>query len=200
MEPASSRLYYLFPTALAIQWLRRLLKGKPQTFSDINRSSCSSWAAEQERGSTRPARTVKPELLCYVGQASSRPEPVPSQIHSYLSSNWPEMRRLEADSTTLATRPRDRYVPDPNKAGDLEKLRERSLLKEFEDVALASSQPNKNSRSSVWRPYAPDSKAWQERDYATIVSVANKIPNNVLEEDPKLLMWYDQAITRMGGE
>jgi len=30
--------------------------------------------------------------------------------------------------------------------------------------------------------------------------VADKIPNNVLEEDPKLLMWYDQAVTRMGGE
>ncbi|KGO32870.1 MAG: hypothetical protein ACWGKN_02705 [Desulfoprunum sp.] len=43
-------------------------------------------------------------------------------------------------------------------------------------------------------------KAWQERDYAVIVAVADKIPNNVLEEDPKLLMWYDQAVTRMGGE
>ena len=43
-------------------------------------------------------------------------------------------------------------------------------------------------------------KAWQERDYAVIVTVADKIPNNVPEEDPKLLMWYDQAVTRMGGE
>ncbi len=43
-------------------------------------------------------------------------------------------------------------------------------------------------------------KAWQESDYAVIVAVADKIPNNVLEEDPKLLMWYDQAVTRMGGE
>ena len=41
-------------------------------------------------------------------------------------------------------------------------------------------------------------KAWQERDYA--VAVADKIPNNVLEEDPKLLIWYDQAVTRLGGE
>jgi hypothetical protein len=42
-------------------------------------------------------------------------------------------------------------------------------------------------------------KALQEHEYATIVSVADKIPNNVLEEDPKLLMWYDQAVTRMRG-
>ncbi len=43
-------------------------------------------------------------------------------------------------------------------------------------------------------------KARQERDYATIIAVARKIPENVLQEDPKLLMWYDQAVTRMGGE
>lgn len=41
---------------------------------------------------------------------------------------------------------------------------------------------------------------WQERDYAVIIAVADKIPGSVLEEDPKLLMWYDQAVTRMGGE
>ncbi len=38
-------------------------------------------------------------------------------------------------------------------------------------------------------------KAWQERDYATIITVARKIPENVLQEDPKLLMWYDRALT-----
>ncbi len=32
--------------------------------------------------------------------------------------------------------------------------------------------------------------------YAVIIAVAEKIPKNVLEEDPKLLMWYDQAVTR----
>jgi len=42
-------------------------------------------------------------------------------------------------------------------------------------------------------------KAWQDRDYQTIVSIAEKIPEGVLEEDPKLLMWYDQAITRSSG-
>jgi hypothetical protein len=41
-------------------------------------------------------------------------------------------------------------------------------------------------------------KAWQERDYKTIIEVARKIPENVLQEDPKLLMWYDQALTRSG--
>jgi hypothetical protein len=44
-------------------------------------------------------------------------------------------------------------------------------------------------------------RAWLHgRDYATIFTVAHKIPENVLQEDPKLLMWYDQVITRMGGD
>ena len=39
-------------------------------------------------------------------------------------------------------------------------------------------------------------RAWQASDYATIVTVARKIPEDVLQEDPKLLMWYDQAKMR----
>ena len=49
------------------------------------------------------------------------------------------------------------------------------------------------------QPYEPprfraEKKA--TKDYPTIVQVAAKIPDDVLQEDPKLLMWYDQALTR----
>ena len=43
-------------------------------------------------------------------------------------------------------------------------------------------------------------RAWQDQDYGTIVSVGRRIPDSVLQNDPKLLMWYDQAVTRGGGE
>ncbi len=89
-------------------------------------------------------------------------------------------------------------MPDPNKAGDLEKLRERTLLKEFEEYRDSSERKLKLFRLEAVR--AGFKKAWQERDYATIISVAQKIPENVLQEDPKLLMWYDQALTRTGDE
>ena len=88
------------------------------------------------------------------------------------------------------------YVPDPSKAGDLEKLRERALLKEFDEY-LHSAQ----KKLRVFRLEAVRSgfkKAWQARDYATIIAVARKIPESILQEDPKLLMWYDQAVTRSG--
>ena len=93
---------------------------------------------------------------------------------------------------------RDRwYVPDPNKTGDLEKLREKALLKEFEEYKEVKKKLKVFRLEAVRAGFK---KAWQERDYAVIVAVADKIPNNVLEEDPKLLMWFDQAVTRMGGE
>ena len=41
-------------------------------------------------------------------------------------------------------------------------------------------------------------RAWQAKDHATIVEVARKIPDDVLHEDAKLLMWYDQALVRRG--
>ena len=50
---------------------------------------------------------------------------VPSQIHSYLSLNFKELRNLAKDDPALKTKGKGRwYVPDPNKAGDLEKLRD----------------------------------------------------------------------------
>ena len=41
-------------------------------------------------------------------------------------------------------------------------------------------------------------QAWQKRDYAAIVAVAVRIPDKVLQEDPVLLLWHDQAVTRAG--
>ncbi|NIV28764.1 MAG: hypothetical protein GWN58_04385, partial [Anaerolineae bacterium] len=64
---------------------------------------------------------------------------VPAQIHSYLSTNFKELRNLSKDDARLRAKAKDRwYVPDPNKAGDLEKLRERALLKEFEEYRASS--------------------------------------------------------------
>ena len=86
---------------------------------------------------------------------------------------------------------------NPNKASDLEKLRERALLREFDDYRNSSQKRLKVFRLEAVR--AGFKKAWQEHDYATIIEVARKIPEKILQEDPKLLMWYDQALTRSEG-
>ncbi len=180
--------------ASAIQWLRQLIKEKPQTFSDINpqfMQQLGGWSKNEAQLDLR--ELLNQNFLCYDGKGD-----VPEQIHAYLSTNWKELRNLPKDAPALVTKARDRwYVPDPNKAGDLEKLREKALLKEFEEYKEVKKKLKVFRLEAVRAGFK---KAWQERDYAVIIAVADKIPNKVLEEDPKLLMWYDQAVTRMGGE
>ncbi|MHC5719413.1 MAG: hypothetical protein ACYTX0_47040, partial [Nostoc sp.] len=88
------------------------------------------------------------------------------------------------------------YVPNLNQAVDREKFRERTLLKEFEEYRQFKQKQIKKFRLEAVR--TGFKKAWQERNYRTIIEVAEKIPENILQEDPKLLMWYDQALTRVG--
>lgn len=38
--------------------------------------------------------------------------------------------------------------------------------------------------------------AWANNDYATIISIAAKLPDATLQEDEKLLTFYDMALTR----
>lgn len=179
--------------ASAIQWLRQLLKAKPQTFADINpqfMQQLGGWSKNEAQLDLR--ELLNQNFLSYDGKGD-----VPEQIHAYLSTNWKELRNLPKTDPTLVSKAKDRwYVPDPNKAGDLEKLRERALLKEFEEYKQAKKKLKVFRLEAVRAGFK---KAWQERDYAIIVKVAEVIPSNVLEEDPKLLMWYDQAVTRMGG-
>ena len=180
--------------ASALQWLRQLIKEKPQTFSDINpqfMQQLGGWSKNEAQLDLR--ELLNQNFLSYDGKG-----PVPEQIHAYLSTNWKELRNLPKNDPILVAKARDRwFVPDPNKAGDLEKLREKALLKEFEEYKQVKKKLKVFRLEAVRAGFK---KSWQERDYATIVAVADKIPNNVLEEDPKLLMWYDQAVTRMGGE
>ena len=42
--------------------------------------------------------------------------------------------------------------------------------------------------------------AYEAQDYKAIVSVAAKLPENVLQEDEKLLMYFDVASMRLGEE
>jgi 16S rRNA G966 N2-methylase RsmD len=179
----------------AIQWLKQQLVRKPQTFQELQpqfmRETQGGWQKHEKP--LELSELLEQNFLRYDGKGE-----MPTQIHSYLSTNFKELRNLPKDDENLRGKGKDRwYVPDPNKAGDLEKLRERSLLKEFEDYRTSSQKRLKVFRLEAVR--AGFKKAWQERDYAVIIAVARKIPESVLQEDPKLLMWYDQAVTRTEG-
>ena len=177
----------------AIQWLKQQLTRKPQTFQETHpqfMKELGGW--EKHEKSLELLDLLQENFLSYDGTGE-----VPSQIHSYLSSNFKELRSLEKDDPALRAKAKDRwYVPDPRKAIDLEKLRDRALLREFEEYLGGTQKKLKVFRLEAVR--AGFKRAWQDRDYATIVAVARKIPENVLQEDQKLLQWFDLAVTRSG--
>jgi predicted RNA-binding Zn-ribbon protein involved in translation (DUF1610 family) len=177
--------------ASSIQWLKQQFTRKPQTFQEIQPQFFREIAGWQKH--EKPLELMEllqQNFLLYDGKGE-----VPSQIHSYLSSNYKELRKLTKDDPLLQAKAKDRwYVPDPNRIGDLEKLRERALLKEFHEYLESKQKRLKVFRVEAVR--AGFKKAWQEKDYNTIIEVAKKIKENVLQEDPKLLMFYDQALTR----
>jgi DNA modification methylase/uncharacterized protein YbaR (Trm112 family) len=86
------------------------------------------------------------------------------------------------------------YVPDINKASDLAKLRKKRLLKEFEEYMKGTGRL-KAFRTEAVR--AGFDRCWMQRDFETIVKVAKRLPEKVVQEDPALLMYYDNAMGKV---
>lgn len=176
----------------AIDWVSDFLKARPSTYQDIHPEFIKQLGAGWKKHEARPelSALLEANFLRYDGTGD-----VPSQIHRYLSTNYHDLRGLEKADPRLNARAQDRwYVPDPNKAQDLEKKREKALLKEFETYKAFTGRKIKESRLEVLR--AGFNAAWADKDYATILGIAHKLPEETLQEDERLLTLYDMALTR----
>ena len=70
--------------ASAIQWVRRELEQKPRSFQDLQPAfmrEIQSWAKHEKTVELK--EILRQNCICYEGSG-----PVPSQIHSYLSTNF----------------------------------------------------------------------------------------------------------------
>lgn len=116
------------------------------------------------------------------------------ELHKARHEKLPELSEL-LEQNFLRDEEGRWYVPDPNKQSDLEKIREKALLKEFEEYKES------RGRLKVFRTEALRAgfkACWAAKDFKTIVDVAKRIPDTVLQEDPSLLMYYDNALTLLG--
>lgn len=90
-------------------------------------------------------------------------------------------------------------TPDPTEAKDREALRNKVLLKEFTGYVTAINQPKakklKEVRVEALR--AGFKNCWEQKDFKTIVTLGDMIPQNILLEDEQLLMYYDIAKDRV---
>lgn len=180
----------------AIEWIRQQLMKKPQTRQDLHPTFMKEiqHIAKHE---------MLPELddllyqnfLRYDGDGS-----IPDQIASYLRKNYKDLRGLDNDDSKLKDKALNRwYVPDPNKQADLEKLRDKSLLREFDgyiEELEKSKKKLKQFRTEAVR--AGFKKAWSDKDYKKIVTLGELLPESVIQEDDKLLMYFDNAQIRLG--
>ena len=86
------------------------------------------------------------------------------------------------------------FIPDITKEADVAKLREKRLLKEF-DSYLAIKGKLKVFRIEAIR--AGFAKLWADKNYKLIVETAERLPEQVVQEDDKLLMYYDISLGRI---
>ncbi|EJG4539882.1 DNA methylase, partial [Enterococcus faecalis] len=179
----------------AIEWLRQQLMKKPQSRQDIHPQFMKEiqYIAKHEELPELDNLLVE-NFLLYDSE-----DVVPDQIAAYLRKNYHDMRGLENQDDKLKSKAKNRwYVPDPNKQADLEKLREKSLLREFNHYVEEVSGTKKKLklfRSEAIR--AGFKQAWSEKDYQKIVDVAEYLPEKIIQEDDKLLMFHTHALMRL---
>ena len=85
------------------------------------------------------------------------------------------------------------YVPDLKCEGDLAKLREKKLLREF-DGYLQHKGKIKQCRLEVLK--VGFSKLWKEKKYSEIVDISDRLPSSVIQDNSDLLMYYDLSLSR----
>ena len=86
VERLVQRSLFVFDESSAIEWLRSLLREKPQTFQDIHPQflkEIGGWSKNEK--ALELSTLLEQNFLRFDGRGE-----VPSPIHSYLSTNWPE--------------------------------------------------------------------------------------------------------------
>ena len=86
------------------------------------------------------------------------------------------------------------YIPDSTKEGDVAKLREKKLWKDFESY-LSGRGKLRSFRSEAIR--VGFARLWKEKNYKAIVEMAERLPEQTVQEDPNILMYYDISLSRV---
>ena len=179
--PERDGMYFL-PTQVAAYDRLRLQASEVQQLPLLvtDEKTALLWLRQQLKDCPQTYQDIQPRFL--------------RELHQAGHEQLPELRDL-LEENFIQDEAGRWYVPDPNRAQDIERLRERALLREFRVYSEGKGRL-KVFRSEAVRAGFRD--AWRRRDYATIVRVAGRLPERVLQEDPDLLMYYDNALLRAG--
>ena len=150
-----------------------------------NESDAIEWLKDRLRKQAQKYQDIMPDFR--IATQSLRKGDTLPELQDILNENFIQ----ESDGQWRA--------PDPNEAKDREALRTKVLLKEFNGYVTAISQPRakklKEVRVEALR--AGFKNCWEQKDFKTIVTLGDMIPQNILLEDEQLLMYYDIAKDRV---
>ena len=81
-------------------------------------------------------------------------------------------------------------VPDPENEKDLEQLRRNTMLRQFREYVSQSNKLKMFRKEALLEGFK---HCWQTKQYGVIVSVCERIPAKILEDDHDLIQFYDIA-------
>jgi len=109
----------------------------------------------------------------------------------------PELRQL-LDENFIEESDGHWRLPNVQDDKDLDALRTKSLLREFKVYAEQAAKPKGKIREArVEALRAGFKDCYVRKDFQTIVSVGDKIPQNLRDEDEVLLQFYDIATSKL---
>ena len=176
--PVRDGMYFLSDQVETYERFRATFKElAAQVLFIRDESSAVQWLRQLLSGRPRSFADIQPVFM--------------KELQSGLAS-WeelPELREmLEANFVNDA---RGHWVvPDPKKSEHLDQLRTRALLREFASYG-ATRGSLKKFRSEAVR--AGFKKAWDAREFTTILAVGRRLPTDVFVEDSALLHYFRNA-------
>lgn len=181
--PERDGMYFL-PEQVSEYDRRRLeVKGIEQLQLFVSdEKSAIQWVRAQLSQKPRSFKELQPIYMKEAQKVWEKHEQ-PLELRTILEQNFVE------DSEGLW------HVPDPKNEAHLEQIRNRALLKEFQQY-LDTKGKLKIVRTEALR--AGFKEAWQKKDYTTIVQMAKRVPDAVIQEDQALLMYFDNASLMLG--
>ncbi|GAQ25890.1 DNA methyltransferase [Tepidanaerobacter syntrophicus] len=179
--PERDGMYFLPDQVSKYEQKRMELELNEQlSFLILDEKTAIQWLRQELSKEPKTYQDIQPKFL--------------QELKQLRHENMPELGDLLQESFLQDEKGRW-YVPDTSKQSDLEKLRERRLLKDFEEYKTGRGKL-RYFRTEAVRAGFKD--CWSKKDYNTIVKIGERLPESVLQEDTTLLMYYDNALTRLG--
>ena len=140
---------------------------------------------------------LKRELVEPKTYQDLQPQWMQALVQTKKGDNLPELKQI-LEENFLKDNDGRWYKPDPEKEADLEKVRARELARNFKAyVELASTPKGKIKEARLEALRYGFRECYNEKDFATIVKVAQRLPEALVMEDEVLLEFYQIAINHV---